>query len=169
MRRADIVTLFDHSYWATYQVLSTAARLSVEQFVASSTVTTRSLRGTLVHALDVEWSWRLRLRGADGASSERELTEDDYPTVRALAEHWRRDEAEMRAWLAELDDTTLAERVDLGGRDRFPLWYFLMHILTHSSQQRSDAAVLLTRLGQSPGDLDFLNYADWAAERQGQA
>ena len=48
---------------------------------------------------------------------------------------------------------------------RYPLWYYVLHIHTHTQQQLSDAAVLLTRMGQSPGNVEFLDYADAARAR----
>ena len=35
-----------------------------------------------------------------------------------------------------------------------------MHLYTHGIQQFSDAAVLLTAAGQSPGELDFLDFVE---------
>lgn len=159
MRQADVTTLFDYNYWANRKILAAAGRLTDEAFRAPSSITTRDLRGTLVHALDVEWSWRLRLQRDPAESSQSELSVHDYPTVASLAAAWERDEEEMRAWLATLDDVTLARAADVDRRDAHPLWYYLMHLAMHSQQQRSDAAVLLTHLGQSPGDVEFLGYA----------
>jgi uncharacterized damage-inducible protein DinB len=162
MRKADIAALFDYNYWANARILEAAARVTPEEFVASSTPTIRNLRSTLVHTLDVEWSWRLRLKGEDRRLWETALPDEDYPTVAPLAEHWMRDETEMRPWLDELGDEDLAGTPDLGNRQSIPLWYFLVHIISHGMQQRADAATLLTLYGQSPGELEFLNYADWA-------
>jgi uncharacterized damage-inducible protein DinB len=160
MRKADVLTLFDYSYWATGQVLQTAEQLSAEEFVAPTDVTYRNLRGTLVHALDVERSWRLRLRGEPRETWDAELEDEEFPTVRSLAEAWHEDEAEMRAWLEGLDDERLEAIVDLGAKDRFPLTSFLLHIVTHTTQQRRDAAILLDRAGHAPPEIDFLYYAD---------
>ena len=166
MRRKDLETLFGFSYWMKDRVLECAARLTTAEFQAPSGVTTRDLRATLVHTLDVESSWRARLRGEP---EPKELAVSDYPRASALIDHWRRDEQEMRAWLASLDDETLEGIHDLGPgsapKERFPLWYYMLHIHAHTQQQLSDAAVLLTRMRQSPGNIGFLDYADHVHKR----
>jgi len=35
-------------------------------------------------------------------------------------------------------------------------------MVTHSQQHRAESGQLLTQLGRSPGDIDFLDYADSA-------
>lgn len=164
MRKADALGFFDYNYWATGQILGVCETLSPEEFTAASDVTFRNLRGTLVHTLDVERSWRRRLRGEPRETWDVELPDGDFPTARSLAEVWREDEAEMRNWLNGLDDESLESIVDLGPKDRFPLSTFLLHIITHSAQQRRDAAIVLERAGHSPPEIEFLNYADARAE-----
>lgn len=167
MRRKDLETLFGFSYWMKDRVLDCTAKLTRAEFQAPSGVTTRDLRGTLVHTLDVESSWRARLQGKPEAVWKKELRMTDYPTAKALIDHWRRDEQEMKAWLATLDDERLAQihELDSTSKERFPLWYYVMHIHTHTQQQLSDAAVLLTRMRQSPGNVDFLDFADHLHKR----
>jgi len=162
MRQRELATLFDFNYWAHRRILTTAARLTDPQFTLRSVIVGRDLRATLVHTLDVECSWRLRLQRRPEEEWRKTLAIADYRNVAALTDHWRRDEAEMRAWVATLDDTSLARSADLDPREQYPVWYYLVHLVTHSQQHRSEAAQLLTQLGQSPGDLDFLEYADWA-------
>ncbi|MCA1570545.1 MAG: hypothetical protein LC798_09580 [Chloroflexi bacterium] len=159
MRTADAVTLFDHLYWVRDTVLRAASELDPGAFTSTDTVTTRDLRATLVHELDVQWSWRERLRGADWAewSEDAELKADDYPTVQAVVEHWQRDEVEMRAWLVSLTNADL-DAPPPRDEDSFPLWYYVMHLVSHGIQQFSEAAVLLTRGGHSPGDIGFLEF-----------
>jgi uncharacterized damage-inducible protein DinB len=40
-----------------------------------------------------------------------------------------------------------------------PLWQLMLHQANHATQHRSEAAVLLTGFGHSPGDLDLYLYA----------
>ena len=164
MRTVDIQALFDFTYWADRQILEAAAAIPVGDFVRPVTITYRNLRGTLVHTLDVEMSWRRRLRGEPKEIWDASLSAETYPTVDALADQWARDEAEMRAWLASLSDDDLTASVDLDNDDRFPLWYYLVHIVTHSEQQRRDVQIILTHLGHEPPELEFLYYADSLVE-----
>jgi uncharacterized damage-inducible protein DinB len=158
MQRADIDSLLDYMYWANGRILDAAERLGPGEFSSSSAVTTRDLRSTLVHELDVEWSWRLNLQGRL-SEDEAELKADDYADVASLRAHWQRDEAEMRAWIASLTDDDLASDVASNlTKDRRPLWQYLVHIVVHATQQQADAATLLTLAGQSPGELGYLEY-----------
>jgi uncharacterized damage-inducible protein DinB len=36
----------------------------------------------------------------------------------------------------------------------------MVHVLNHGTQHRSEAAVLLTELGRSPGDLDLVDFLE---------
>jgi len=159
MRTTDVITLFDHLYWTRDAILRAASELDPGAFTSTDTLTTRDLRATLVHELDVQWSWRERLRGADWAEwgEDADLRADDYPTVEAVIEHWHRDELEMRAWLASLTDADL-DAPPPRDEDTLPLWYFVMHLISHGMQQFSEAAVLLTKARHSPGDIGFLEF-----------
>lgn len=158
MQRSDILTLFDFMYWTNGRLLDAADHLTTEQFTAPSTATTRDLRATLVHELDVEWSWRLNLQGRID-EDEAELDPGDFPDIASLRERWKQDEREMRTWLDSLTDAQLAAVViSPFTRNRRPLWHYLVHILTHAAQQQADAATLLTAAGHSPGEIGFLEF-----------
>jgi len=160
MQTTEAVKLFDYLYWARDAVLRAAGELSSDEFTSTDSVTDRDLRATLVHELDVEWSWRERLKGADWEEwgDDADLSASDYPTLQSLRDHWMRDEAEMRAWLAPLTDEDL-DAPPPRDEDPLPLWYYVMHLVSHGIQQLSEAAVLLTRANHSPGDIGFLEFA----------
>ncbi|MGH2490992.1 MAG: DinB family protein [Candidatus Limnocylindria bacterium] len=160
MRQRELITLFDYMYWAHRRILASAARLTDLQFTLPSVIAGRDLRATLVHTLDVEMSWRRRLQRRPEDEWRKALPISDYRNVATLADHWKRDEAEMREWVATLEDEKLARNADLDAGKQLPLWYFLVHMVTHSQQHRSESAQLLTQLGRSPGDVDFLDYCD---------
>jgi uncharacterized damage-inducible protein DinB len=161
MLKSDVTLLFDHLYWMRDRVLAAAGGEGVA-FTEDAPVTLRDLRATLVHELDVEWSWRERLRSADPTTfgPEADLDPDHYPSAAAVREHWTRDELEMRAWLGTLSDEHLAGPCRAESDTSHPLWFHLQHLYTHGIQQLSDAAVLLTAAGASPGELDFGEFVE---------
>jgi uncharacterized damage-inducible protein DinB len=159
---ADARLLIDHLYWMRDRVLTRAGEPDVA-LTDPAPVTTRDLRATLVHELDVEWSWRVRLQRDDPTAfspDDEELDPADYPTVDAIRERWGEDEAEMRAWLATLTDADLAASCRAERDLRHPFWHHLQHLYTHGIQQLGDAATLLSRQGHSPGELDFLEFVE---------
>lgn len=159
---ADARFLIDHLYWMRDRVLARADEPGVA-LTDPAPVTTRDLRATLVHELDVEWSWRVRLQRDDPTAfspDDEELDPVDYPTVDAIRERWQQDETEMRAWLAALTDADLAAHCRAERDLEHPFWHHLQHLYTHGIQQLSDAATLLSRQGHSPGELDFLEFVE---------
>ena len=164
MTPRDFRRLFDYSYWANEQLLGASRSLTPEAFASAPEISYRGIRGTLVHTLDVERSWRRRIRGEARQTWDVDLPEEQFGTVQDLESAWRSDQAEMLGWLDGLDQTALHAIVDLGPKDRFPLSTFLLHILTHSAQQRRDVALLLEHAGPPPPEIEFLNYADTQAE-----
>lgn len=161
MQQSDVVILFGHLYWIRDRILEAADDLSVP-LTDPHPPTIRDLRTTLVHELDVEWSWRRRLQQddrSDFARDDVELEPEDFPSIESIRSRWSADEAEMRAWLATLSDAELAGPCRVERRTSHPLWYHLQHVYTHGLQQLSDAATILTRAGLSPGEIDFLEFA----------
>jgi uncharacterized damage-inducible protein DinB len=146
--------LFDYSYAATRIILDRAEQLTDDQWTAQPPIGgIISLQHTLVHMLDTEMSWRELLR--TGRSSDFELDPVDFPDARTLAAAWREDEQVTRTWLATLDDEAINGPAH---NPTFRLWHCLVHVVNHSTQHRSEAAMILTHYGHSPGDLDFTFY-----------
>ena len=161
MRSAEILDLFGYLYWIRDRVLMAAEEAGPDAFRSTLPGTSRDLRATLVHELDVESGWRARLSG----DVETDLDPEEFPTIGAIAEQWQRDEAEMQRWLATLTGDELAVPPPREANQSFPLWYYLVHIVSHGIQELEEAVVLLGRSGHSPRDLGFLDYADTMVDR----
>lgn len=161
MDTKTLTTLYNYSYWASQRVLDAAHQAGDNAFIANRPeLYYGSLRGTLVHILSAEWIWRIRCQ--KGASPSALLDPQSFATVSALAAHWSGEEAAMRAYLASLTDEGLQSTVDYHSTNCQPfqntLWHLLAHVVNHGTQHRSEAAMVLTQLGFSPGDLDMIVY-----------
>jgi len=156
----DIITkLFSYNYWGNGHILECAARLTQEQLEAEGGEGLRSLRETLFHMLATEWMWR-------SLTQDHEVDVTAFPSreelqsVDKVDSRWQEEKKAMWAFLSILNDEKLATPVQIKNRkgDLKPMvpWQMLMHLYTHSMQHRTEAAALLSRYGQSPGDLDLI-------------
>ncbi len=160
MNPSEIALIFDHLYWVRDRILDAAETPGVT-WPGTAPDDLLGLRSTLVHELDVEWSWRRRLSSANPTAfpaEDVELVPSDFPTVASIRERWTGDEMEMRAWLSSLSAKTLDGPCGAETSTSHPLWTHLQHVYTHGIQQLSNAAWLLTADGHSPGGLDFLEF-----------
>jgi uncharacterized damage-inducible protein DinB len=152
--------LYAYSAWANTRILDTAEQLTPEQFTTPGDGF-GSIRDTLVHTASAQWLWLERWRGP----SPTELWDPaDLPDVAALRIRWDEVEAATSQYVATLRESDLVRVVSYvnfhGETWAYPLWQQILHQVNHATQHRSEAALLLTRLGYSPGWLDLLVYVD---------
>ncbi|MBI2332105.1 MAG: DinB family protein [Chloroflexi bacterium] len=157
MNKENIQTLYRYNQWANERILDTAAKLDAEQFLAPSEQAHRYLRGVLVHTLFAEWIWRKRWGGESPMSR---FKPDDFPTFNALHTRWKAEEAELMKFVELVDEEQLNKPFQYasteGLRYENILWESMAHVVNHGTQHRSEAAIILTELGYSPGDLDMI-------------
>jgi uncharacterized damage-inducible protein DinB len=168
MKIDEIKLLYDYNDWADARTLAACARVSPKQYAAPTPYGRGGLRATMVHMLDSMWQQRITFQGyykeplADEAAYDAtELHEDAIPTFPALRERWTMEQRELRAYIDTLTDETLNStiRYVIPGAVRVhAIWEILVDIIIHATQHRSEAAMLLTSYGQSPGDYDFTMY-----------
>jgi uncharacterized damage-inducible protein DinB len=149
--------MFDHNYWARDQQLRVCAGLDHEQLGRPLGGSFPTLHATLVHLVAVEWLWLERWRGR---SPKELILPVELPTLAVVTERWTTVEAEMRGYLAALDEDALARPLSIvstrGEQWTYPLWRMLMHLLNHQSFHRGQVTTLLRMLGAQPPRIDFL-------------
>lgn len=159
MNRDDIVLLFRYDRWAWNRVLAQAAGVSAEQYAALAPVPHGSLCGTLVHAMAAAILWRQRWQGESPTTL---LREADVPTFAELRQRWEAEAQALHEVVGRLADDDLNAVVHYRTTKGVPMenvfWHLLLHVVNHGTQHRSEAAMLLTTFGQSPGDLDLITF-----------
>jgi uncharacterized damage-inducible protein DinB len=156
----DIKFLFAFDRWATSKILDASAGVDDGMWSATNIVDQRGLGGILVHHLGASQRWRHALTGAPGDAPEPE--DGPLPDLGALRQAWEREWAGYDAWFAAMDPAWLHQT-----EHGITLWQALVHVVNHGTQHRSEAAVLLTAEGHSPGDLDLIDYADSVSATDG--
>jgi uncharacterized damage-inducible protein DinB len=159
--------LFEYNEWANAKVLERAAKVpESEYFAAVPGLSFGSLHVTLVHAFvaDVVWlaRWQGRSPPEELSDARRSgiVAESLITSLAQLRSRWDEEESKRRTYLEALTDEAvvdkLAYRMLSGDAFEQPLEETMQHVIIHGTQFRSEAAVRLTQLGHSPGDLDLI-------------
>lgn len=159
LAREMLIKEFAYNHWANGRILDQAEKVTPEQWALKVDPEGRSLGELLYHLFSIERVWRLL--SAHGLIREGEIPGMDQLADVAALRAFSDTEAQymevlLRDWSVDsFSEEVLVTRWD--GRT-YPLvrWHMLHHLLLHSMQHRSEAAVLLTQYGRSPGDIDFL-------------
>jgi uncharacterized damage-inducible protein DinB len=159
MNQKDILTLYRYNQWANAKILGAAANLTAEQFLADASYPYGGLRGTLVHAMFAEWTWRNRW---EGFSPTVRFKPEEFPTFEALQTRWRQEEEKLMKYVASVTDVALNQPLYYNNTKGLPqqtiLWHSMAHVVNHGTQHRAEAAAMLTDFGCSPGDVDLIYF-----------
>ena len=154
-----IRSLYDYSAWANQRILETAGNLSEDQFLEKVGPSHGSLRNTFVHTMSGQWIWLERWQGTSPPAM---MNGADFSDLASIRTRWKEIESETHLYLDRLQpdqlDKVLSYTTTEGTPSAFPLWQLIMHQANHQTQHRSEAAVILTNFGHSPGDLDLVVY-----------
>ena len=158
--------LFEYNDWANGRVIEPAGQVSEAQYHASRTgLSFGSLHATLVHILAAEIVWLSRWRGEDAGpfANAREtapIASQTLPTYAALKERWSVERQRLCGCTTSLSEDDLTRdwpyTMTTGQTYNQRLDEQLAHLVNHGTQFRAEAAVRLTELGFSPGDLDLM-------------
>jgi uncharacterized damage-inducible protein DinB len=157
MRKLDVVTLVSYTFWADMRVLNACEKVTPAEFVraVSPDPGWRSLRGTLVHALDTAYGWRTGLQEIEDAGV---IDENHYRDAASLKKRWEDEREAWLAYVAKLTEDELNAVWQSQGESKRTRWQTIMHVVNDLTHHRSEAAAMLTGYGQSPGELDFDQY-----------
>jgi uncharacterized damage-inducible protein DinB len=154
-------SLFEYNYWAVDRILRVACRPEPSQLTSQTAMPHGSLWATLFHSLGAEWLWIERCKGHSPSSF---LAGEESPDLEAMSQKWAAQRATTLELLRSLDEEELSRTISyksLRGTERSNiLGDILIHVATHTTQHRAEAAQILTELGHSPGDLDYDEYIE---------
>lgn len=152
MDPADVRYLFAYDRWATEKVLDQLGGVAPELWGREGVVGDRGLGTILVHMLGAHQRWRLAFEGSQESPSPEE---EPLPSSDDLVARWRSELEATDAFLTEVTPGFLAHV-----EDGVTAAVMLQHLANHGTQHRSEAALLLTQAGRSPGELDLIFYAE---------
>ena len=154
-----IRALYAYSAWANGRILATAGQLAPEQ-VTADVAGLGSIRDTLVHTAAAQLRWLERWQGSTPGAP---WDPARFAGMASLRTRWMEVEDATAAYVSVLREPDLmrvVSYVNQGETRAHPLWQQLLHQANHATQHRSEAALLLTRLGKSPGDMVLRRYFD---------
>jgi uncharacterized damage-inducible protein DinB len=156
--------LIDYNYWANGLIIKFSEKLTTDQFLEEIPFFGNSLRSILAHTMFAEWVWLDRMQGIKMLPQEvRSLFRaDKYPDLSSLVSEWFEVELRMRDFLNGLEDGQLDSSFTYtrSGGATFENRYLdiLTQLAFHGMQHRAECAAILTRLGHSPGNIDYITY-----------
>jgi uncharacterized damage-inducible protein DinB len=136
-----------------------------------------SLHATLVHILVAELVWLARWEGGlppeelKDARLAGRLAVSEIPTFDAVTDLWRSEETKQHRFFSSLTDDAVLKTItymnQYGEPSEQPLSQLIAHVVNHGMQFRAEAAVRLTQLGLSSGDLDLIIFLRQRARPRG--
>jgi uncharacterized damage-inducible protein DinB len=161
--------LFAYNTWANQRVLEQAARAGeVDYFQPAPGLSFGSLHATLVHILIGELVWLARWQGGKPPEAPKDarqasrIAATEIPSFADLRGIWDAELQKQRSFFEGLQDDAIDRPVSyvtqLGEPNVQALSQLMTHVFNHGTQFRTEAAVRLTQLGLSPGDLDLIVY-----------
>jgi uncharacterized damage-inducible protein DinB len=152
-------SIYAHASWANAKLFDTAAGLTEAQLTQAAD-STDAIFDLLLHLVDVQRTWLARAQHTLAPP----LDQAACSTLAALRDAWQHVDNATSTYIASLNSGDLGEIVHYTNlKDEpqaYPRWQILLHQALHAAQHRSEAALLLSRLGCSTGWLDYLIYVD---------
>lgn len=144
------------------------ASLPFEQYRHEAGYSHGSVRGQVLHLINVDEAWFSGLRGVE---PPQDIVPADFDARQITRARWDNVENHMRAYLASLRDDMLFTLPFADGEDKdVLLWQVLIHVVNHGTDHRAQIRSLLNDLGVKTGPQDYMFHVyEQAAQAGGQA
>lgn len=151
--------LVEYNQWANGKVLEACARIDDEELRRDRGASRGSISALLWHIGQVQAGWFSR-------ASETDMEPFPQPVapLSELCEVIERVDAKMIDWAEGVTEEALQTEVRFSrpGEDaeyKAIAWQPLTTLLMHSTQHRAEIGMMLATVDRSPGDLDFVYFA----------
>lgn len=153
---------FEYNEWANDRILETAAKLSEAQLTEKSDLSPKGITDTLGHALSTQIFWLAEwekegsfemsmIQGISGFDAVRSRYAESHAALGKFIDGLSEDGCERPIappeWWGDTQGVVI------------PLWHMMMQVATHGMQHRAEVAQALTAAGESPGELDYIDFA----------
>ncbi len=148
--------LLDYNQWAHEKILAAIDGMTDEELAAPRDAYFGSLARNLLHTLNAERVWLARWQGVTPPSF-------DEPMTTTWREAFAKSHRALHDYIAPMSDADL-DRIVEGKNSRgrpfsAPLARLVLHVVNHGTQHRAEAGLVLERIGRSPGNVDYYEYA----------
>ncbi len=152
MNTEDFRQLYQYHFHLNHKIWDEIIQtLPAEQFTQDLPYSVGSVRNQLVHLLSIEERWFSGLRGEEVPGF---ANPEYYPNRELIRQKWDTVEAQMKSFLAGLDD----EKLKAPFGEDILVWQVLIQVLGHGIDHRAQLLAMLNQLGAQTFSQDYALY-----------
>ena len=158
-----IERLYAYQRESNNHLFKVSSAVSDRDFTDVIVVGQPSIRDTLFHMVEViethfAW-WNFAEDGLAPGLNERNSS--DFNNPESIRIYWESVDSKVSKCVGSLTSNDQLNRpykraFPDGGSNTRILWEMMIHVANHGTQHRSEVAMMLTKLGHSPGDMEIL-------------
>ena len=157
MTPEEFRVLYDYNSWANHRTVNACAALTADQFQKNLGSSFPSVRETLAHIMNAEWTWLERFQGRSPSAMP---TADSYGNLDSLRAKWAGIEQNLLTFIAGLNqadiDGIFEYKTISYGAMKNPMGQSLQHLVNHGTYHRGQVATMLRQLGAKPISTDMI-------------
>ena len=159
--RRAMIALFDYNRRANERLLDAMTKVDERELLRDAGIPFGNVQSNMLHILGSMVSWVIRLTGKTPELAKLE----PGSIVAGLSQSFGSAHDGFARYLDSLTDEDVERETSFidfeAGRPHDlirPLWEVLLSVGSHGMSHRSEVAIVLTRLGASPGEIDYSEF-----------